>query len=88
MHLDGYELDAHIDGSVILMHNDDRAGVIGKVGTILGQRGINISRMQLGLDKKAGRALSLWKTDGAVPDAAIDELRKIEFMRSVNVVAL
>jgi len=88
VHLNGYDLDAQIDGSVILMHNDDRAGVIGKVGTILGQRGINISRMQLGLDKKTGRALSLWKADSAVPAAAIDDLRKIEFMRSVNVLEL
>ncbi len=88
VHLNGYELDAHIHGSLILMHNDDRAGVIGKVGTMLGERGINISRMQLGLDKKAGRALSLWTVDGTVPDAAVEELRKIEFMRSVNVVEL
>lgn len=88
VHLDGYDLDAQLDGSVILMHNEDRAGVIGKVGTILGQRNINISRMQLGLDKKTGRALSLWKTDSSVPPAALEELRKIEFMRAVNVVEL
>ncbi len=88
VHLNGYDLDAQIDGAVILMHNDDRAGIIGKVGTILGQRGVNISRMQLGLDKNTGRALSLWNADGPVPEAAIDEVRKIEFMRSVNVVEL
>ncbi len=86
--LNGYDLDAQIDGNVLLMHNDDRPGVIGKIGSVLGQRGINISRMQLGLDKRTGRALSVWNTDSALPEATLDELRKVEFVRSVNVVAL
>jgi D-3-phosphoglycerate dehydrogenase len=88
VHLNGYELDAVIDGTVILVNNDDKPGIIGKIGTILGQRGINVSRMQLGLDKPTGRALSLWNVDSAVPDAVLDELRKIENMRSISVVSL
>jgi D-3-phosphoglycerate dehydrogenase len=88
VHLDGYELDAVLDGPTLIVHNDDRPGIIGKVGTLLGQKGINISRMQLGLDKQSGRALSLWNVDSPVPAQATDELRKVENMRSVTVVEL
>jgi D-3-phosphoglycerate dehydrogenase/(S)-sulfolactate dehydrogenase len=86
--LDGYELDAVIDGTVVLVHNEDKPGVIGKIGTILGSRGINVSRMQLGLDKASRQALSLWNVDSAVSEPALDELRKIDNMRSISVVSL
>ena len=43
--LDGYEVDALIDGSVVLIRNEDRPGVIGAVGSLLGKHGINVSRM-------------------------------------------
>ena len=82
--LDGYEIDAVLEGSVIMMRNLDRPGVIGHVGTLLGNRGINVSRMQLGLDEKTGQALALYNVDSAVADDALDELRKIENVSSVH----
>jgi len=82
--LDGYEIDAVLEGSVIMMRNLDRPGVIGSVGTVLGNRGINVSRMQLGLDEKTGQALALYNVDSPVEDAALDELRKIENVSSVH----
>ena len=82
--LDGYEIDAVLEGSVIMMRNLDRPGVIGSVGTVLGNRGINVSRMQLGLDEKTGQALALYNVDSPVEDVALDELRKIENVSSVH----
>ena len=55
-----------MEGSVIIMRNQDRPGVIGSVGTLLGSRGINVSRMQVGLDEKSGQALALWNVDSTV----------------------
>jgi hypothetical protein len=82
--LDGYVLDAVLEGSVIMMRNLDRPGVIGSVGTLLGNRGINVSRMQVGLDEKGGEALALYNVDSAVDDEALDELRQIENVSSVH----
>lgn len=82
--LDGYEIDAVLEGSVILMRNLDRPGVIGSVGTLLGNRGINVSRMQVGLDEKTGQALALYNVDSSVADDALDELRQIENVSSVH----
>ncbi|MDH5674205.1 MAG: phosphoglycerate dehydrogenase [Myxococcales bacterium] len=84
--LDGYELDADLTGRVLIMHNDDRPGVIGSVGTVLGKREINVSRMQVGLDD--GQALAVWNVDQAVPQDALTELRELANVRSVQLVKL
>ncbi len=82
--LEGYEIDAVLEGWILLMRNQDRPGVIGSVGTLLGNRGINVSRMQVGLDEKSGQALALWNVDTVVPGEALEELRKIDFVSSVH----
>lgn len=86
--LEGYEMDAQIAGRMIVMRNLDRPGVIGAVGTVLGKRKVNVSRMQLGLDDKSGQALALYGVDGDVSQDAIEELRAIENVSSVVVVSL
>lgn len=86
--LNGYELDCIIDGTMLIMHNDDTPGVIGAVGSILGERSINVSSMQVGLDRSAGGAVALWSVDSEVPDDALEALRGIEHVRSVTPVQL
>lgn len=81
--LEGYEIDAVLEGSIILMRNLDRPGVIGSVGTLLGNRGINVSRMQVGLDEKTRQAVALYNVDTAVGEDVLDELRQIENVSSV-----
>ncbi|MGB8329261.1 MAG: ACT domain-containing protein, partial [Polyangiales bacterium] len=86
--LEGYEIDAVMEGSIIVMRNQDRPGVIGSVGTLLGKRGINVSRLQVGLDEKRGQALALWNVDSTVGGDALDELRSIEHVSSVQTLRL
>jgi D-3-phosphoglycerate dehydrogenase len=84
--IDGYELDAALEGRVIIMQNLDRPGVIGAVGTILGKREINVSRMQVGLAD--GEALAVWNVDQEVPEDAHKELCALSNVRSVLLVSL
>jgi D-3-phosphoglycerate dehydrogenase len=84
--LDGYELDATLEGHVLVLNNEDRPGVIGAVGSVLGKREINVSRMQVGLAD--GQALALWNVDQDVLEDALEELRGIPAMRSVRLVTL
>ena len=86
--LEGYEIDAVMGGTTLVMKNQDRPGVIGAVGTIMGERGINVSRMQLGLDEEKGQALALWNVDGDVPADALVALRAIANVESVLCVRL
>ena len=48
MRVDDFMLEAIPEGPTLLIHNHDQPGVVGQVGTVLGEAGINISRMQLG----------------------------------------
>lgn len=84
--LDGHELDATLDGSMLVIHNDDRPGVIGAIGTLLGQKGINVSRMQVGLGKDG--ALALWNVDQAVDDATRKEVESLPNIKSVLQITL
>jgi D-3-phosphoglycerate dehydrogenase len=81
--LEGLEIDAVLEGSVILMRNLDRPGVIGAVGTLLGSLGINVSQMQLGLDRSTGEALALYNVDSPVGADPLGELRKLDNVSSV-----
>ena len=51
--VDDFMLEAIPEGPTILIHNHDRPGVVGQVGTVLGESGVNISRMQLGARARA-----------------------------------
>lgn len=86
--LDNFILEAIPDGVALVMHNHDRPGVVGKVGTILGGAGVNISRMQLALDRDLGEAAMLVNADSPPAEAVIEELRALPNMISVQVVEL
>jgi len=86
--LDEYELDAVLEGTILIMHNADQPGVIGAVGTILGNEGVNVSRMQVGLQSQGREAASLWNVDSRPSDASIEKLRQLPHVRSVVCVTL
>ncbi|MDH3652931.1 MAG: phosphoglycerate dehydrogenase [Myxococcales bacterium] len=86
--LEGYEIDAVMEGPLVIIRNEDRPGVIGSVGTLLGNRGINVSRMQVGLDEEGGQALAIWNVDSIVNSDALDEIRGIGYVSSVHTLRL
>lgn len=83
-----FEMEAHIDGSVLVVKNQDRPGVIGSIGTVLGASGVNVSSMQMGLDKAQGEAASLWALDSAMPTSALDQIRKLKDVTLATAVAI
>ncbi len=86
--LDGFRLDGLPHGTVLIMSNADVPGVIGRVGTLLGARRINIAEWRLGRDKPGGRALSFINLDSSVPDPALNELRCLPGIAEAWVVRL
>ncbi len=86
--LDNFILEAIPEGVALVIHNEDRPGVVGKVGSILGDAGINISRMQLALDRELGEAAMLVNADAAPPADVIETLGALPNMISVQVVEL
>ena len=70
-----YTMDFAPDEHMLLLNYADRPGMIGRIGTIMGQHDINIASMNLGRSEKKGEAMVILSLDSAVPPAVIDELR-------------
>ena len=66
----------------------DVPGIIGRIGTMLGSRGINIARMGLGRDEKGGMALMLVSVDAPVSEAAVKEMAAVKDFKDVRSVEL
>lgn len=68
-------MDAIPEGSMIIIQNIDRPGVIGNVGTVLGRHEINIGRFQLG--RRKDRAICMVNIDTPADDPVLEELRAL-----------
>lgn len=83
-----FYLEAVPEGYILVLHNRDVPGVVGAVGTLLGQRGINIAGLELGRERIGGIALSLIHVDGQVSLGVLDELRMLEPIVSAQLIRL
>jgi D-3-phosphoglycerate dehydrogenase len=82
--LDGVAIEAPLEGTLIVIANDDRPGVIGDVGTALGRHGVNIGSFALGRHgRDAVGVISVDDSDGL--DAAVAEIRQLKNVREALV---
>lgn len=86
--IDQFKVEVVPEGHMLLIHNVDRPGVIGMVGKVLGDHGINILRMQCALEKRGGDALLIIGSDTEFPASALDEIRSSSNIRSVKIANL
>jgi D-3-phosphoglycerate dehydrogenase len=86
--VDNFRFEAIPEGTTLLLRNQDQPGVVGRVGTLLGDAGVNIARMQLGLDPQTGRALQLLSVQGNVDAALLGALRALPGVESVQLLEL
>ena len=86
--IDGFSLEAVPQGFMLVFANQDVPGVVGRIGTLCGRHGINIAGMQLGRERRGGRAVSILNLDDAMPPAALDEIRAMPDIVSARLVRL
>ncbi len=86
--LDEFRIDARPHGPALILANRDVPGVIGKVGTLLGEHGINIAEWQMGRSGPGGEAVSFINIDSPVGDEAMRELRSLPTIVDVRQVML
>jgi D-3-phosphoglycerate dehydrogenase len=91
--LNGIDIEAPLEGTVLTIRNQDVPGVIGRVGTILGEHNINIANFALGRagrDRRLpqGTALAVVQVDGEVTEAVLKALRGVEAIAEVHVASL
>lgn len=86
--IDNFYLEAVPEGYILILHNRDVPGVVGAVGTLLGQKGINIAGLELGREKVGGMAISLIHVDDAVPKETLQALRSLPNIVNAELVKL
>ncbi len=74
----GYKLDFEPTPYVIAIQNVDKPGIIGKIGTILGENGINIAAMQWSRNHKNEKAVAFVSVDGEVGNQVLEKLKSID----------
>ena len=77
----GIPIDAKLGPNMLYLTNEDKPGIIGGVGTILGDAGVNIATFHLGRSQEGGDAIALIEIDGKPADELV---RKIAALESVT----
>lgn len=89
---DGIDIEAPLEGHLIYFRNKDVPGVIGKIGTILGEHKVNIANFALGRSHRAdatpGTALAVIQVDGIVTEQVLSALLAVEAVLEVRPILL
>jgi D-3-phosphoglycerate dehydrogenase / 2-oxoglutarate reductase len=80
------DIEAPLRGVILFIRNQDVPGVIGRVGTIMGSRSLNIANFALGRNQQAGEAIGLVNVDNHISPEVLDEIRSIPAVRVARVV--
>jgi D-3-phosphoglycerate dehydrogenase / 2-oxoglutarate reductase len=84
----GFEVEAPLAGTTVVVTNQDRPGVIGTIGTIFGENFLNVARVTLGQRPSDRRSVSLWNLDMPVAKHVVAALTKAPHVELVTVVTL
>jgi len=82
-----FDTDFCLEEHMLVLSYLDRPGLIGKIGTLLGEAGVNIGNMNLGRREKGGEALVVFSTDSPVDEATQERIAadiEAEFVSSVH----
>ncbi len=82
------DIEAPLKGFLLLIRNQDVPGVIGQVGTLLGQHKINIANFALGRLQDSKEAIGIVNVDQKVPPEVLSELRAIQAVRQARIIEI
>ena len=79
-----FKLAAEMEGEMLIVENDNVPGIIGKVGTILGDAKVNISHVSSGRDGDSNKALNVFNVQGDVNESIIKKIKEIAGVNQVH----
>ncbi len=88
LYIDGYRVDIRPSGPMLITQHTDKPGIIGKVGTLLGDNGFNIAGMHVGRESEGQGAVMVLKLDAPLPDSLMEQIRRIDGMETARLVQL
>ena len=80
----GVGIEADLDGDMLYIVNEDAPGFIGRIGSLLGESGINIGTFHLGRREAGGEAVLLLSVDQPIPADVIDKAGKLQGVKTVK----
>jgi D-3-phosphoglycerate dehydrogenase len=80
----GIGIEAELAGNMLYIVNEDAPGFIGRIGTLLGEHGINIGTFNLGRRDAGGEAVLLLSLDSAIAPEVLAEAEKLEGVKTVK----
>lgn len=86
--LNQYPVDISPEGHLILISHNDKPGIIGRVGTLLGENGVNIASMQVGRKVVGGEAIMLLTVDKDVPSDVLIKLAGLSELNTAQQIVL
>jgi D-3-phosphoglycerate dehydrogenase / 2-oxoglutarate reductase len=81
-------VEARPHGVVLVLENADRPGMVGRIGTLLGEHGVNIATMSLSRNQAGGTALTVLNLDTTPSEELLSEIRANEDIHSAQVIQL
>jgi D-3-phosphoglycerate dehydrogenase len=81
-------VEARPHGVVLVLENTDRPGMVGRIGNLLGDHGVNIATMSLSRNQAGGTALTVLNLDTAPEEALLEQIRASEDIHSAQVIKL
>jgi D-3-phosphoglycerate dehydrogenase len=88
VYIDDFKVEIVPEGELLLLYNNDKPGVIGNIGTLLGKNHINIARMHFGRERPGGMAISVVSIDAHASPKIIDQIKKLPNILSVKQISL
>ncbi|MBI4340672.1 MAG: phosphoglycerate dehydrogenase [Candidatus Omnitrophica bacterium] len=86
--IDQYFIEASPEGYMLVLKNHDKPGLIGNLGTLLGESKINIAGMSNGRDRPGGTAITVVNIDHDVPPAVMEKVRKLQHVIDAKLIRL
>ncbi|MDR9503015.1 phosphoglycerate dehydrogenase [Brevibacillus agri] len=86
--IDDFAIDVAPEGYLLYIHHNDRPGVIGRVGSILGENSVNIATMQVGRRDVGGDAIMMLSVDKPLTPELLDTMGELAEVKSVTQIEL
>ncbi|MBN3039317.1 MAG: phosphoglycerate dehydrogenase [Candidatus Omnitrophica bacterium] len=83
-----YYVEAHPKGYMLVIKNKDLPGVVGQIGTLLGESKINIAEMTFGREKLGGNAISVLNVDSDIPQKVLEKIKKCKNIYDAKLIHL
>jgi D-3-phosphoglycerate dehydrogenase len=83
----GIDLDAEFAPHMLYITNEDKPGFIGKLGTLLGNAGVNIANFNLGRAAPGADAICVVQLDERIPDSVLAEIRTLPWVKQARALA-